>query len=232
LSYERSGYEHRQKGAWYGKPGKLDLSKLAPVLGSRKNGTLKRHNEGVIHGRFQVLHNDHLKYLLAGKAMCRHLVVGITNPDPAQVKNESADPHRSVPEANPLTYYERYHLVRAALTEAGLSLNEFSVVPFPINSPENYRYYVPMDAVFFLTIYDDWGRQKKIYFESLSLNVHVLWEVKPDEKGISGSDVRSKMVDDLPWEHLVPGAVAALLKEWKISERLRKIKYLGGGVFF
>jgi D-arabinose 5-phosphate isomerase GutQ len=36
---------------------------------------------GVIHGRFQILHNDHLKYLLAGKDLCRHLVIGITNPD-------------------------------------------------------------------------------------------------------------------------------------------------------
>ena len=38
---------------------------------------------GVIHGRFQVPHNDHLRYLLAGKALCRHLVVGLTNPDPS-----------------------------------------------------------------------------------------------------------------------------------------------------
>jgi len=37
---------------------------------------------GVIHGRFQVLHNDHLKYLMEGMALCDHLVVGITNPDP------------------------------------------------------------------------------------------------------------------------------------------------------
>ena len=41
---------------------------------------------GVIHGRFQVLHNDHLKYLLAGKADASTLVVGITNPDPCQTK--------------------------------------------------------------------------------------------------------------------------------------------------
>ena len=31
---------------------------------------------GVIHGRFQVLSNDHLCYLLAGKARCCHLIVG------------------------------------------------------------------------------------------------------------------------------------------------------------
>jgi hypothetical protein len=62
---------------------------------------------GVIHGRFQVLHNDHLKYLLAGKARCRHLVVGITNPDPFLTKEDAAEPRRSEPGANPLTYFER-----------------------------------------------------------------------------------------------------------------------------
>ncbi|MFW9878404.1 MAG: nicotinate-nucleotide adenylyltransferase, partial [Candidatus Thorarchaeota archaeon] len=27
---------------------------------------------GVIHGRFQVLHNDHIKYLMAGKRLCKY----------------------------------------------------------------------------------------------------------------------------------------------------------------
>ena len=67
---------------------------------------------GVIHGRFQVLHNDHLKYLMAGKSKCQHLVVGITNPDPTLTGPESADPHRDSPFANPLTYVERYTMVR------------------------------------------------------------------------------------------------------------------------
>jgi len=54
-----------------------------------------KYEVGVIHGRFQVLHHDHLKYLLAGKELCRHLVVGITNPDPFTVREESADLKRS-----------------------------------------------------------------------------------------------------------------------------------------
>ena len=73
---------------------------------------------GVIHGRFQILHNDHLDYLLSGKALCRHLVVGITNPDPVLTKKEDSDPERDSAAANPLTYYERYLLVKTALTEA------------------------------------------------------------------------------------------------------------------
>ena len=91
---------------------------------------------GVIHGRFQVLHNDHVKYLLAGKKRCQHLVVGITNPDPSMTRDDRSDSHRSSLQANPLTYYERYRLVSVALIEAGCGLDHFSVVPLPINSPE------------------------------------------------------------------------------------------------
>lgn len=183
-----------------------------------------KYDVGVIHGRFQILHNDHMKYLLAGESLCRHLVVGITNPDPSHIKEEQADPNRSSNLANPLTYLERYRLLRAALVKAGVELKDFSIVPMPISMPELYRYYVPLDAVFFLSIYDEWGRRKKSYFESLGLKVHLLWEVRPEEKGISGREVRLKMVRGQSWEDAVPNSVAVLLKEWNIPERLKKME--------
>ncbi|MFX1310205.1 MAG: adenylyltransferase/cytidyltransferase family protein [Promethearchaeota archaeon] len=178
---------------------------------------------GVIHGRFQILHNDHIKYLLAGKQLCNHLVVGITNPDPSLTRDSKANPHRSTPIANPLTYYERYVMVQAALLEQGLEFSEFSIVPFPINVPELIKFYVPIDAIFFLTIYDDWGRQKKQLFESLGLNIHVLWEVPLEKKGLSSSDIREAMINDKPWEHFVPTSVVRMVIEWNIIDRLRKL---------
>lgn len=178
---------------------------------------------GVIHGRFQVLHNDHLKYILAGKALCRHLVVGITNPEPLLVREEKADPHRSDPLANPLTYYERYCLVKAVLSARGLPPEDYSIVPLPINLPERYRYYVPMDAVFFVTIYDAWGERKLHYFQSLGLRAHILRKVAPEEKGLSASDIRQLMVQGQPWAHLVPDPAARLLKAWGIPQRLRDL---------
>jgi nicotinamide mononucleotide adenylyltransferase len=179
---------------------------------------------GVIHGRFQVLHNDHLKYLLAGKALCRHLVVGITNPDPLLTRRDDTDPGRSDPADNPLTFYERLILVRDGLVEAGVPLEEFTVVPLPINLPELYGQYVPLDAVFFLTIYDDWGRRKRSLFQSLGLKTHVLWEVTPDRKGISGSEIRRRMAAGEPWQHLVPPAVAAHLRNWELPARIRQVQ--------
>lgn len=178
---------------------------------------------GVVHGRFQVLHNDHLAYILAGKARCRHLIVCITNPDPQLTRHDSADAERSNPTANPLTYFERYTLARAALVEAGVKHEEFSVVPLPINLPELYRYYVPMDAVFYLTIYDAWGRRKLEIFQSLGLKTEVLWEKPHHEKGVVGHEVRARMVSGEPWEHLVPNAVATLINKWDIPRRLREL---------
>ncbi|MCJ7774708.1 MAG: nicotinate-nucleotide adenylyltransferase [Desulfobacterales bacterium] len=179
---------------------------------------------GVIHGRFQILHNDHLAYLLSGKALCKHLVVGITNPDPGLTKKESTDLKRGDPIANPLTYYERYILVNAILKEAEVKQDEFSVVPFPISSPELYQYYVPFDAVFFLVIYDNWGKKKFEYFKSLGLKTHILREVPPEQKGISSSEIRDLMLKDEPWEHLVTPVVASYMKKWNIKDRLIEIK--------
>lgn len=181
------------------------------------------HELGVIHGRFQILHHDHMKYLMAGKDRCRRLIVGITNPDPGLTGEDAANPERSESSANPLTYYERYCLITAALRDAGLSPEEFAVVPFPVNYPELYRYYVPLDAVFFLTIYDEWGRRKRDMFEVAGLRTEVMWERPEEQKGITASDVRRRMARDEPWDHLVPDVVARLLREWDIPNRLAEV---------
>jgi len=181
------------------------------------------YDMGVIHGRFQVLHNDHIKYLMAGKELCKHIVVGITNPDPSLTRDSDANPHRSTSLANPLTYFERYLMIQAALLEQGLSLSEFSIVPLPINVPELIKYYVPLDAIFFLTIYDEWGQQKKKYFQDLGLKIHVLWEVPLDKKGLSSSDIRETMIKNGKWEHLLPSSVVNLMNEWDIAQRLKEI---------
>jgi nicotinamide-nucleotide adenylyltransferase len=178
------------------------------------------YETGVIHGRFQILHNDHLAYLLAGYELCNHLVVGITNPDPQLTRDDEADRKRSTVKANPLTYYERYLMVQAALISAGVPLSRFSIVPFPVNLPELYRYYVPMDAVFFLSIYDDWGRRKQGQFQKLGLKLHILRDVSPEDKGISAVDIRTRLLQGTPWQHLVPPAVADLIVRWDLAARL------------
>lgn len=179
---------------------------------------------GVIHGRFQIVHNDHMKYLLAGKARCRHLVVGITNPDPTLTVDDPADFQRSQLISNPLSYYERYVMVKNALLEAGIGHREFSIVPFPVNFPELYRYYLPLDATFFLTIYDEWGKKKLEMFQSLGLITEIMWEGSIEEKGLTGTDIRRRIISGTAWKHLIPPSTHMLLRKWGILKRLRDLK--------
>jgi nicotinamide mononucleotide adenylyltransferase len=183
---------------------------------------------GVVHGRFQVLHNDHLKYILAGRARCAHLVLGITNPDPTLIREDPSDPGRSAPQANPLTYFERYTMVRRVLMGEGLTQQEFSIVPFPINLPELYPYYLPMEATFYLTIYDDWGKRKLQLFHSQGLKTEVLWERPLAEKGLRAGEIRRMIALGEPWEHLVPQGTREVIAMFDIASRLRKLFGSGG----
>jgi nicotinamide mononucleotide adenylyltransferase len=176
---------------------------------------------GVVVGRFQVFHNDHLKYLFAGLSLCQNLVVAITNPDPSRTNLDTCDPIRHLEESNPLTYFERYTLIKAVLFEHGVASTRFSIVPFPINIPDLYYCYLPLEAIFYLTIYDSWGRKKMELLQKHGFRTHVIWEKPPNEKKISGSDVRRLIASGGQWEHLVPKSVAKLVNEWNLAKRLQ-----------
>jgi nicotinamide-nucleotide adenylyltransferase/phosphinothricin biosynthesis protein PhpF len=178
---------------------------------------------GVIHGRFQPLHVGHMEYLLAGKARCDLLVVGITNPDPWQVKVETTNVLRSEPAANPCTYYERYLMVEGALLDSGIAHGGFRIVPFPHSFPERLRHYAPLEAEYFLTIYDHWGEAKLQRFQELRLRTHVLW--RRTSTVTSGSAVRQLIAAGEAWTHLVPPATAQVIEEFGIAERIRELMH-------
>src|SRR5205085_4879358 len=102
---------------------------------------------GMIHGRFQPFHNGHLEYLRGAAERSDEVFVGITNPDPARIKPEPADPRRHLPESNPYSYVERLLMVEAAAADAGIEAERLHVVPFPVNEPELWDAYVPRDVV-------------------------------------------------------------------------------------
>lgn len=178
---------------------------------------------GVIHGRFQLLHNDHIKYLLAGKNRCEHLIIGICNPEIELTKYNKANPHRSKKSSNPLTYFERMECIKNSLLEQGIKQEEFDIVPFPINFPKKIFNYAPLNAKYYMTIYDEWGEEKYTYLkENLKLDVDVLWRVTLEEKGISASDIREKIQKEQEWKQYVPNYVYKYITENHIDKRIKQ----------
>lgn len=180
---------------------------------------LERAPVGVAHGRFQPLHVGHLEYLLASKQTCDLLVVGITNPDPRFTVEEPSNPARSRTDANPCSFYERYLMVEGALVEAGIPPQALRIVPFPHGQPELLHFYAPSEALYLLTIYDEWGRVKLDRFNSIGLATRVLW--RREEKVTSGTEIRRLIaMGEDSWERLVPPAVARVIRERGIDRRL------------
>ena len=176
---------------------------------------------GFIHGRFQLFHNDHLKYALLAKEQCEKLIVGITSPENASLILEAVDPHRSEAAANPFTYYERFNMVKLALLEAGVPREDFEIVPYPIERPDILYNYVPLTATSFFTIYDDWGYEKLHRLGELGYGTVVLFDKR--EKAMCSTEIRRKIVDDMEWKDMVPDAVYHYIIENNLTEKVKRL---------
>jgi cytidyltransferase-like protein len=183
---------------------------------------------GVAHGRFQIFHNDHLKYILAARELCETLVIGITSAELLATPPEPMAQHRSESSSNPLTYYERMLMVTRCLRSEGVDVAKLYVVPFPIERPSQLFNYSPPDATYFITIYDEWGEEKLRRLQELGLSTRVLWRRK--YKGISGVNVRAAIASGGEWKSLVPSATAAYIEDNHIDLRIKQALDKGGRI--
>ncbi len=174
---------------------------------------------GLIHGRFQLFHNDHLQYALLAKRQCKKLIVGITSPENRSLIREETDPHRGEAASNPFTYYQRYSMIKLALLEAGMKQEEFEIVPFPIERPEVLSNYAPLSATSFFTIYDQWGYEKLDRLKTLGYDTVVLFDDR--EKRMCGTEIRQKITSGGDWKDLVPPAVYAYIAENDLESYLK-----------
>lgn len=183
---------------------------------------------GIAQGRFQVIHKGHMEYLLAAKERADYLIIGISDPDPTRSffsmdtdKDDPVEPFRDPGETCYFfTWFERFLMIREALGEAGIDRGSFDIVPFPVHFPKLLKYYIPMKAPVFVTIYDEWGHEKAGLFRSLGFHVEVLWVREMTERFTTGSEVRRLISRDEEWEHLVPPAVVRVIKELKLDKKL------------
>lgn len=179
---------------------------------------------GVVHGRFQGLHLKHMEYLLAAKMRCRLLYVGITHPDIFACPAASPlDVHGTLVRDNPLAYIERYEMIRDSLLEFGVKREEFEIIPFPVDRPDVLAQYAPADAVYYMSICGEWDREKEKILSSLGLKTEILWERDPEEKGITGTELRALIAGDGSWRQYMPKAATEYLTEHGLDERIKNL---------
>ena len=181
---------------------------------------------GVIHGRFQVLHLKHMEYLLAAKMRCKVLYVGVTHPDITAYPAVSAlDIHGTTKRDNPLTYIERYEMIKEALLDFGVKREEFEIVPFPVSHPEMLIQYAPENAVYYMSLCSEWDEERCRMLKELGLEVEVLWKRNGEEKGITGTQIRELIARVGDCRQYVPKTAAEYLTEHGLLQRIRQLYY-------
>ena len=168
---------------------------------------------GMAHGRFQPFHNDHLDYVTKALARCEKLIVGITNPDPGEVKEEGTSAHRHLADSNPYTFFQRQEMILAALIDYDIDLRRLRIIPFHISEPARWRHYLPPAdrLVHYVRVFSPWEQSKVERLREHGYTVEVL---DPGEaKGIEATEVRHRLAKrDDSWRDLLPPAVAAIVE--------------------
>jgi len=155
---------------------------------------------GCIHGRFQPFHNEHFQYLMLALEKCRHLVIGITQPNNVELKSIHHIDKRVDPSANPLSFNQRIEMIKAVLEKQNISDARYSFAEFDIDKPKALEAKVSTDLICFTTIREPWNQNKVDTLVKLGYHVDVLLEDYSDKR-ITSSDIRKKIKnDDLSWK--------------------------------
>lgn len=167
-----------------------------------------------VTGRFQPVHDDHLRLFRTALRAGDRLIVAVTNPDPGTRRAEPTSEHRHLADANPFTYYERVELLTAALASgegsAGTRGADVYIVPFDLARPEHWSHYVPLSAVQYVGVYGPWEREK---VRRLAAGGYQVVEVPGDESTRrSATAIRSVLRTGQDWEQLVPPSTVAVLR--------------------
>jgi nicotinamide-nucleotide adenylyltransferase len=164
----------------------------------------------MMQGRFQPFHLGHLNYLRVIIQRPEPFIVGITNPDPTFIRQETESEHRHLPGSNPFSYFQRYLMVREVLRDEQVPVDRYAIMPFPINVPEAWKHYLPVNIVQYVPVFSDWERLKA---KRLGEHGFEVVEIADWEKSISATDIRKLIQDhDDSWEKLVPPGVVRVIR--------------------
>ncbi|MFH1674354.1 MAG: nicotinate-nucleotide adenylyltransferase [Pseudomonadota bacterium] len=167
---------------------------------------------GMVHGRFQPFHLEHLDYVLSGYKRCKRLIIGITNPEPSEYIFNPASNHRHLEASNLFTYFARMEMIRWSLIDLNLDMDVISFVPFHINDQAKWEDYLPRAKVIvqYVRLFSQWEEEKIAKFRAYGFKVKII--DSGIQKKVTATQVRTALSENGNWQSLVPAATARIIE--------------------
>lgn len=178
-----------------------------------------RYKNGVVLGRFQPFHKGHLSYIQKALKRCETLYIGITTPGPVLTLYEPQDLNRLGRSNNPFKFSERKQMITKALETEDINLKRIKYIEFKPYKIKEWFLKVPIDAVYFLLLLSPNEKQKVKDMKAQGLKVVILGNKR--SRRHKAFDIRSKIIQNKPWKHLVPASVYEYLLRINTPKRLK-----------
>lgn len=165
-------------------------------------------------GRFRLFHKGYLevvKYILGESGSSLIIAVGA-----AEVS------HR---EDNPFTGEERVSMIESALMQQGLR-SEVQVIPIGETNAryEDWTQLVQSLCPPFQLVYS-WSELVRLLFERAGYATKPVPQFSRGE--FSFAFIVDKIINDKPWQDLVPGAVFEFIRKQRLDQRLKRLYSIG-----
>jgi len=170
---------------------------------------LKKWDVGLIVGRFQPVHKGHIHAVKYALSKAEELVIGIGS---AQYSHELK---------NPFTAGERFRMIRLALDENHVTRDRYCIIPLhDIRTHSIWAAQVIAYTPKFNVVFTNDPLTAGLFREAN-------FQVEPvpflSRGNYNATGVRNRILEEKPWENLVPKSVAAMIKNIGGVERIRNL---------
>lgn len=111
-------------------------------------------------------------------------------------------------------------MVSASLAAAGLEADSYRIVPFPLDVPDLWSNYIPLDSVQIVRVFSDWEREKARRLKAAGYPVEIL--EGDTTRRISATDIRAAIAAEETWTHWVPEGTRRVLAGWDSMQIRRR----------
>jgi len=169
-------------------------------------------------GRFQPFHKGHLGVIKKILKENERVIIAVGSAE-----------QNYIPQ-NPFTAAERFQMIEESLKEAKIPCDRYCIIP--IRNIFNYSIWVNHVNTYvppYTRVYTG-SKLIRACYEGKYFRKDEKVSYAPEiirlrrNPPISASKIRTAILKNKPWEHLVPKAVVRRIKEWKAVDRIKTIR--------